>query len=86
MNTTDNTPPVLFWVISIVLLLWGLAGASIYVAYFLETPEEFALTAENAANRQAYANYVANIPSWAIAVGIIAVWFAFDYRSKGILK
>ncbi len=53
-------------------MLWGLAGASIYVAYFFETPEEFAKTAETAANRQAYADYVANSPYWAIAIGIIA--------------
>ena len=64
--------PVSFWLISFVLLLWGLGGASIYVAYFIETPEEFALTAETAANRDAYAEYVANIPYWAIGVGIIA--------------
>lgn len=49
-----------------------LGGASIYIAYFLETPEQFARNAETAANRQAYADYVANIPVWAIAVGIIA--------------
>ena len=54
-DTTEDRPPVLFWVISIALLLWGLGGASIYVAYFLETPGEFAETAETAANRQAYA-------------------------------
>jgi hypothetical protein len=65
-------PPVLFWVISIALLLWGLGGASIYVAYFMETPEQFAETAENAAHRQAYAGYIADIPFWAITVGIIA--------------
>jgi len=59
-------------VISIALLLWGLGGASIYIAYFIETPEEFAETAEIAAKRQAYADYVASIPFWAIAVGIIA--------------
>ncbi len=58
--------------ISITLLLWGFGGASIYIAYFIETPEEFAQTAETAANRQAYADYVASIPFWAIAVGIIA--------------
>ena len=69
---TDTGPPVSFWVISIALLLWGLGGASIYIAYFIETPEEFAETAETAANRQAYADYIANIPFWAIAVGIIA--------------
>ena len=67
-----TVPPVSFWVISIALLLWGLGGASIYIAYFIETPGQFAQTAETAANRQAYANYVANIPFWAIAVGITA--------------
>ena len=72
LKTTATLPPVSFWVISIALLLWGLGGASIYIAYFIETPEEFAQTAEAAANRQAYADYVANIPFWAIAVGIIA--------------
>ena len=72
MNANDSTPSVSFWVISVALMLWGLAGASIYVAYFFETPEEFAQTAETAANRQAYADYVANIPYWAIAIGIIA--------------
>lgn len=58
--------------ISIALLLWGLGGASIYIAYFVEAPGEFARTAETAANRQAYAEYIAGIPFWAIAVGIIA--------------
>ncbi len=72
METTDTKPPILFWIISIALLLWGLGGASMYVAYFIETPGEFAETAETAVNRQAYAAYVANIPSWAIAVGMIA--------------
>ena len=72
MGTTNTVPSISFWVISIVLLLWGLGGASIYIAYFIETPEEFAQTAETAANRQAYADYVANIPFWAIAVGMIA--------------
>ena len=64
--------PVSFWIVCSVLLLWGLGGASIYVAYFLETPEEFARGAETAANSEAYANYVANIPVWAIAVGMIS--------------
>jgi len=72
LKDTDTVPPVSFWVISIALLLWGFGGVSIYIAYFIETPEEFAQTAEAAANRQAYADYVANIPFWAITVGIIA--------------
>lgn len=69
---TDGRPPPWFWAIAVVLLLWGLGGASIYVAFFVETPEEFARAAETAANQAAYAEYVANIPFWAIAVGIAA--------------
>lgn len=69
---TENRPPVSFWLISIVLLLWGVGGASIYVAYFVETPEEFARTAEIEANWEAYTEYIANIPFWAIAAGIAA--------------
>ena len=65
-------PTVSFWAISVVLLLWGLGGASIYVAYFVETPQEFAATAETAANSEAYAEYVGQIPAWAIGVGIVA--------------
>lgn len=72
LETTDSRPPVLFWVISVVLLLWGLVGAAIYVALFVQTPEEYAQMAETAAKRQAYADYVANIPFWAIGVGVIA--------------
>jgi hypothetical protein len=54
------------------LLLWGLAGVAIYVAYFLQTPEEFAQAAEIPAHQEIYADYVANIPVWALAVAIIA--------------
>jgi hypothetical protein len=72
LETPDNRPPILFWVISIALLLWGFGGAWIYIAYFIKTPEEYAEMAETAAHRQAYADYVANIPFWAIAVAIIA--------------
>jgi len=69
---SESAPSITFWVTAGILLLWGMGGASIYIAYFLETPQEFALTAETATNRGAYAEYIANIPLWAIAVGIIA--------------
>ena len=71
-RSATNKPPVLFWVISAALVLWAFGGASIYVAYFIETPDQFAETAETAENRQAYAEYVGNIPIWAIAAGIVA--------------
>jgi len=69
---SKSVPSVGFWVTAGILLLWGMGGASIYIAYFLETPQEFALTAETAANRDVYAEYIVNIPLWAIAVGIVA--------------
>jgi len=69
---SESAPSITFWVTTGILLLWGMGGASIYIAYFLETPQEFALTAETAANRDVYAEYIANIPLWAIAVGIVA--------------
>ena|SRR5215813_11917770 len=72
MEQSYRRPFALYWMISVGLLLWGLGGASIYVAYFVETPEHFASTAETAANRQAYAEYIARIPWWAIAAGIVA--------------
>ena len=43
-----------------------------YVAYFIEAPAEFARGAETLENQQAYAEYLSNIPAWAIGVGIIA--------------
>ncbi len=65
-------PRVTYWLISVALLLWALGGTSIYVAYFIESPAQFAQTAETAANRAAYADYIANIPAWALTVGIVA--------------
>ncbi|MCP3994648.1 MAG: hypothetical protein GY722_06215 [bacterium] len=65
-------PSIAYWLVCIVLLLWGLGGVTIYAAYFAETPEEFALTAETAENRDAYAEYISDIPFWAIGAGIIA--------------
>lgn len=65
-------PSLWFWAVAIVLLLWGLATASIYIAYFVETPAEFASTAEIPENREGYAEYIANIPWWAIGAGILA--------------
>jgi hypothetical protein len=72
MPETRVRPSFWFWLVSAGLLLWGIGGATIYVAYFVETPDQFASTAETAANREAYARYVESIPWWAIAAGIAA--------------
>jgi hypothetical protein len=72
MEASDKTPSAVFWAFAVLLLIWGLGGTSIYVAYLIETPQEFAASAETAAHRDAYADYVADIPAWAIAIGMIA--------------
>jgi len=71
-ETTGTRPPVYFWAVATLLLLWGIGGASIYVALLFETPQEFARGAETAANQAAYAEYVSNIPWWALGAGILA--------------
>lgn len=64
--------PLLFWICSSVLLLWALAGAWIYIRYFMVSPQEFAAAVEHGENTQPYADYVANIPAWSIAAAVIA--------------
>lgn len=71
-QSSETRPSILYWIISLFLLVWGIAGASIYIALLFETPEEFAASAEDAAHAEIYADYVANIPAWAIGAGIIA--------------
>ncbi len=68
----ENRPSVMFWVISAALLLWGLASVSIYVGYFVEGAEDFANSAESVENAQAYADYITNIPLWALGAGMMA--------------
>lgn len=66
-------PDLTYWAIVLFLVLWGALGLSIYVAYFFfESPAEFARTAEDAAHREAYARYAANIPAWALALAVLA--------------
>src|SRR5262245_40402989 len=71
-DTAHTRHSTVFWVISVAVLLWGLGGVSIHVAYFVLTPEQFAPTAVGSAHRPAYAAYVSSIPVWATAVGIVA--------------
>ena len=54
------------------LLFWGLLTGLIYIFYYIETPQGFAAMAETPDNAIGYANYVDNIPDWAIATGVFA--------------
>ncbi len=60
------------WIIAAALFVWALAGIAIYVGYFVEAPEQYAQGVEDATHRSAYAEYVKNIPWWAIGAGIVA--------------
>lgn len=72
-GTAVAKPSPVYWAVVTGLFLWGMFSLSIYVFYvFVETPAEFAKTAEDAAHREAYAQYVANIPAWALALAALA--------------
>lgn len=72
MMVESAKPGFWYWAAAVALLLWALGGGSIYVAYFVETPGQFASTAETAENQEEYAQYIAAIPWWAIGAGIVA--------------
>jgi hypothetical protein len=69
-RAANDHPGVVYWLVTALLMLWGLGSVSMYTAYFVETPEAFAQGAENAEHRSAYADYVASLPVWAVAVGV----------------
>jgi hypothetical protein len=72
MSSAAQKPSLLYWIISAILLVWGVLGLLVYIFYFIQSPEEYAAGVETAEKQAGYAAYVANIPLWAIASGVIA--------------
>lgn len=66
--TEKTKPPVWFWIVSIVALIWNLMGAMAYVMQAMMTEE--ALNALPEAERALYEN----VPAWVTAAFAIAVW------------
>ncbi len=67
-NNGKVKPPVWFWVVSVVALLWNLMGAMAYIGQAYMTDEvKTALPADQQA-------LLENIPAWATAAFAIAVW------------
>jgi len=62
-------PPALFWVISILALLWNLMGVMAYLGMTMTPPEAFI-----EAYGQEYADVMASKPAWATAAFAIAVF------------
>jgi len=71
MTTSENKVPVLFWIISAVLLAWNALGVMAYLADVNQTPE--ALAALDPAMRAIYESR----PAWAIGAFAIAVFGGF---------
>lgn len=66
--TTNVKPPVWFWVVSGVALLWNLAGVAAYLGQVTMTPETLSAMPEN---EQALYE---NVPAWATGAFAIAVF------------
>lgn len=68
-NNKAAKPPVWFWIVSTLALLWNLIGVSQYLAQELMTDEDKALMTPD------QLSLLENTPTWLTAAFAIAVWF-----------
>lgn len=68
MTTATSKPPVSFWIIAIVALVWNLMGIMAYITTVTMTPET--LQSIPAEQQQFYTD----IPKWVVTAFAIAVW------------
>ncbi|MBQ4915167.1 hypothetical protein J8L85_12005 [Maribacter sp. MMG018] len=69
MNTeTKVKPPMWFWIVSILALLWNLIGVISYLGQAFMTDDDLALL------REAERQLIETQPSWVTAAFAIAVW------------
>ena len=73
MAEATNKPPIWFWIIAIILLLWGMMGIYVYYDYVTSTPESMAIYVETGTYSQAYADHLLAEPAWSTAVFALAV-------------
>jgi len=68
-------PPTYYWVISAVLFIWGAAYAWLALFSFaLATPDDWANMIANDRILPEYADYIARIPAWVVAITAIAAF------------
>ncbi len=68
----ERSTPISYWLISGFLLLWGLAyGGLVVFTFALATPEHFQALVEEGRIRAEYAQYIAQIPLWAIIATLL---------------
>ena len=66
--TNSSKPPVWFWVVSAVALLWNLSGVANYLMQAFATPEMLDAMTEH------QRDYMENTPAWVTACFATAVW------------
>ena len=71
-------PPVWFWIIAVIALLWNIMGIGAYLSQILMTPEMMAILPQD------QQDMYANLPSWYLVVFAIAV-FAGSLGCLGLL-
>ncbi len=74
MAETTNKPPIWYWIIAVILLVWGLMGIWIFYDFISTTPESMAKYVADGAFSQAYADHLMSTPAWATAVFALAVF------------
>ncbi|MFL0352560.1 hypothetical protein [Xanthomarina sp. GH4-25] len=67
-NISTNKPPLWFWIVGVVALIWNLMGVMAYIGQAYMTDADLASLPE--AEQALYANY----PAWATAAFAIAVF------------
>ncbi len=66
--SNSSKPPVWFWIVSTLALLWNLSGVLNYLMQAFATPEMLAAMPEH------QREYMEQTPSWVIGCFAIAVW------------
>jgi len=61
-------PPIWFWIVSVLALLWNLSGVANYLMQAFATPEMLAAMPEH------QREYMEQTPTWVIACFALAVW------------
>ena len=73
-DTSGNTTPTSYWVVTGVLVLWALMGIIFYLFHVRMSAEDYATAVTDGTMSQAFADYAQSAPSWATAVFAIAVF------------
>jgi len=76
--TNGNKPSTVFWVVSVIALVWNILGVGAYLGQTFMNEEALAELP------QADQDFYANMPAWVTAAFAIAVWFGL-LASIGLL-